>query len=164
MEQMELCTETNSRIRIQLALLFIQAKLTQPEYKLLRDFLECESTAPPTRTIHTPLIQEILTCLPQNSTSIHFYQLWNLAAQVLPDLTVTEQENLTLQLSQSQDMKARLIIAFANYHIPRYLLSTNARESSSSTGFVQPTEQKLTINQTLRSRLAMLSEKVSRTS
>ena len=152
----------NSIIRQNLCLSFLIHRLTYQEYFLLREFLECESPTPTSREIYTPLISEILSCLPANSISIHFYQIQLLTSLVLPrDLTNREQRNLAEILGVNQDTREILITAFANYHIPRSSRFTPAPESFNSIVSVAPIAPKKILKAQSLSPLDISSEKVS---
>ena len=113
-----------------LILRMVLSKWSQPQYVRFREWLGGDSLVNSSRTIHLPLMQEFQSCLPKNSTSIHFYQMWSLAGIIQVDLEMKDQVVLAQYLGASQDMKARLTTVFASYLIPAYSPSTPVLENS----------------------------------
>lgn len=85
--------------------------------------------------IHTPLIKEIYSCLPQaDLTSNHFSQLAQWMDHILVDLTWLEQKEIYEELiGPNQATRERLITGFANSVTRLSLPFTLARVNSNST-------------------------------
>lgn len=132
-------------LRLILPLVCLANNLSYSQYKRLRDSYSLESFSPsdnPLREIHTPLINEILQCLPSTIFSIHLYQIWQLASLILMEYSMKEQMEMLEFLGQSQDMKDRLTIGFGNLAIRQYSHSTHAQENSNCISYEQQTDLK----------------------
>src|ERR1043166_5067689 len=103
-------------------------------YRDLRGWLEipwlCGSEQ---EGVHNPLIQELVTLCPQNSTSTVYYQLAHLAAAFLRTCSKKQQVQLLQFIGKNQDMRERLTTGFASLAIPQSTHSINAPGSMSFT-------------------------------
>jgi hypothetical protein len=137
-----------------------------PDYRLFCEWLlekpfKAQNSS---KEIYTPLIQEILTCLPHHSICNHFSMIQSWTNWVLLWTPLEKQKLLHKFLLSSPVTKERLTTAFVNYSTHLYSHYIPARVSSSSTNSVQPTKQKSFLNPPSPSALATLSAMVSKRS
>lgn len=98
--------------------------------------------------LHTPLLVQIISCLPQQTSSKHSLILVDLQATIRLYLSLSDQAQITQTFSKSQDMKDQLTIAFVNCHIPQYSHSILAPVNMNYIKNVQlPGSNKLNDNQ-----------------
>ena len=113
------------------------------------------------REIYTPLIQEIISCIPSTSFSTTHYLIWTYLNQIPFQFSMETQKILHSLLLSKLDMKERLTIAYANSATRQCLLCTRARENSSSIDYEQPIAPKKLPSPQSHSLSATLSEKLS---
>ena len=135
-------TESNSILLTGLSFISLRDSLPRWKYQLLKEWLHCEPSSFCREGIYSPLLEEITSCLPQISTSTHFYMIHQWTSLLFLDLTLKQQKELYHQLMSNQDMRDQLIIGLGNFPIHPSSLSTPAPESSNCTGNDPLTEPK----------------------
>ena len=145
-----------------LALSFFIHNLSPSRYLTLLTWLNADNFQPTANEIPTSLINQIISCLPKNSTSMHFYRIHLWSTTIPANTTLKELEQLAGIIGTNQDIRERLTTAFGSSLTPPCLTYTPVRVSSNSKSSAPPTAQNNLLNPQLLSALDTLLAKESR--